>query len=882
MRLPMWRRKQDEELEEEVRTHLEMAVRDRIERGESRSQAEAAARREFGNALLVREVTRDMWGWASLERLSQDVRYALRLLIKSPGFSIVAIATLVLGIGANTALFSVVNGVLLNPLPFAHPEQLVALHESKPNFASGSISFPNFRDWRSQNHTFSAMATARPYAFSLTGLGKAEQVNGRFVSSDLFSVLGVKPVLGRTFATGEDEIGAAPIVVISEGMWKRRFGSAPDVMGRGLTLDGKTYTIVGIVPGSVDMLGRTPQATDVFVPLGQWNNSLLPNRNAGLGLHGIGRMNAGVTLAQARADMERVTGNLAAAYPEDNKGIGATLVPLKQDVVGQVQPVLMVLLGAVGFVLLIACANVGNLLLARSAGRKREFAVRAALGASRTRVVRQLLTESILLAFTGGGLGLLLASWGTRAALAALPVSLPRASEIGMDGRVLAFTAGISILAGVLFGLAPALRTWQPNLHEMLQEGGRGVSGARHRTQSAFVVAQIAMALVLLIGAGLMIRSLVRLWNVNPGFDSRNVLALGLSLPPAMMNAPPDAIRAAFRELNVSVAATPGVRAASVSWGAVPLAGDDERLFWLDGQPKPANSNDMNWALSYVVEPDYLKVMGIQLERGRFFSERDNEHANLVAVVDDVFAAKYFPGQDPIGKRIHLQLDNQVVEIVGVVGHVKQWGLDTDEKRSLRTQMYTPFMQLSDQAMSLSPSGTTVLVRHEGSSAAVLEAIRRTSQRMSAEQVIFAPQTMDEIISATLSTRRFSMVLLATFAGLALTLACIGLYGVVSYAVGQRAHEIGVRMALGAQRADVLRMVLMQGARMAAVGVAIGLAAALALTQLMAGMLYGVKATDPLTFATVAVLLCALALAACYVPARRAMLVDPMRVLRYE
>jgi predicted permease len=875
------KRKREEELGEEVRRHLEMAAQDRVERGATAAEAERAARREFGNVELVREVTRDVWGWGSLERLMQDLRFGLRVMAKSPGFTVVAVLTLALGIGANTALFSIVNGVLLNPLPYPHPEQLVTLRESKPNFATGSISYPNFLDWKKDNRTFASMAIVRGNrSFILTGLGEAEQVNAAFVSSEFFEQLGVNPVLGRMIAPGEDRIGAAPTVMITAGFWKRKFGSAPDVLGKGLTLDGRDYTIIGVIPATFDLLGSL-SSREVYVPIGQWNNPLLMNRAAGLGIHGIGRLKPGVSIEQARADMERVTLNLTAAYPDADKGIGAAVIPFRKWMLGTVQPFLIVLFGAVGFVLLIACVNVANLLLARSTGRTREFAIRAVLGAGRTRVIRQLLTESVLLALAGGGLGLVLAAWGTRAALGMLPTALPRAGEIGLDARVLIFTMASSLLAGILFGLAPALKASQPDLHETLKEGGRGGSATRHRAQGVLVAAEISLALVLLIGAGLMIRTLAALWKVNPGFDANKILTFGVSLPPSMMDASPDAVRAALREVQSKFQSAPGVQAVSFTWGAVPLSADDEWLFWIDGQPKPASANDMNWALDYVVGSDYLKTMGIPLESGRFFTERDDERAARVAVVDEVLANKFFAGQNPIGKRLHLSSTGEIAEIVGVVGHVNQWGLDADDREALRAQMYTPFMQLPDKAMSQSASGLGVLVRSD-KPAMVFESIRQTSNQMSSQQVVYGAQTMNEIIASSLGARRFSMILLGVFAALALVLSSVGIYGVISYLVGQRTHEIGIRMALGAQRKDVLRLVVSEGTRLALAGVGIGIVAALALTRLMANLLFGVSATDPLTFVGVALVLTIVALAACYIPARRAMRVDPIVALRYE
>jgi predicted permease len=692
----------------------------------------------------------------------------------------------------------------------------------------------------------------------------------------------VKPLLGRSFLAGEDEIGAAPIAVISEGLWRRKFASAPDILSKGITLDGNSYSIVGVIPAGPHFpMGSASARREVFVPIGQWKNNLLTSRGAGLGINGIGRLKPGVTIEQARADMTSVSNNLAVAFPDTNKGISARLIPFKQWMVGDIGSLLLVLLASVGFVLLIACVNVANLLLARSTSRTREFAVRSALGASQRRMVRQLLTESLLLAVAGGMLGLMLAAWGTRAALSVLPTALPRTEEIGLDLRVLFFTLAISLLAGILFGLVPALKMSPSRLQETLKEGGRGMSGGRHRVQGAFVVAEMAMALVLLAGAGLMIRSLTRLWGVDPGFNSRNVLTVGLTLPQSMMAASPDAIRAAFREFDHKIASIPGVEAVSQTWGSVPMAGDDEQTFWFEGQPKPANPNDRSWAIDYIVEPGYLKAMEIPLLRGRFFTNQDNEHSPRVVVVDDVFARKYFPNENPVGKRI-LRDDASPEEIVGVVGHVKQWGLDADDTEKLRAQIYIPCMQMPDAFITMQASGSTVIIRSRQAGTGLLDSIRHASQQISSEQIIFNPQTMDQIIADSLAERRFSMILFGAFAALALLLASVGIYGVISHVVGQRTHEIGIRMALGARRLDVLRLILVGAGRVALIGVALGLVCALSLTSLLANRLYGVSPQDPITFVAVPSILIAVALLASYLPARRATKVDPMTALRYE
>ncbi len=872
---------QSREFVEEIESHLQTHVEDNLRSGMSVEEARRQALIKLGGMQQLKENYQQRRSLPMLETLWSDIRFGMRMLRKNPGFTAVAMVTLALGIGGNTAIFSIVNGVLLNPLPFPQPDRLVTLHESKPNFEQGSISYPNFLDWQKDNRTFASMAISRRYAFSFTGRGEAEQLNAEFVSADFFPLLGVNPILGRTFTQAEEQPGAGPVAMISEGLWRRKFDGAADVLGKSMTLDGRAYTIIGVMPARFHLHMPSFHEQDVYAPIGQWSNPLLMKRGAGLGIHGIGRLKPGVTLAQARGDMDEITRGLAATFPDADHGISASMLPLKEQMVGDVRPFLLVLLVAVGFVLLIACVNVASLLMARSSARSREFAVRIALGASRKRVIRQLLTESVLLGVAGGGIGLLLAAWGTHAALGRLPTAVPRAEEISIDFRVLAFTTITSLLAGTLFGLAPALRTSQANPLIALKEGGRGGSG-KHRAQSIFVVVEMAVALVLLIGAGLMVRSLTRLWDVDPGFNPRNVLSFGLNLPPSMMNASPERIRAAFREVDDELASTPGVTAVSQTWGAIPMGSDDEQLFWLDGQPKPASENDMNWALDYIVQPDYLNVMGIALQRGRFITTQDDEHSPLVVVIDDVFAREYFPNRDPIGKRIILNNTGAKREIIGVVGHVKQWGLDLDDTHSLRAQFYLPCMQMPDEFITMAPSGSAVMLRYEGSLSPVVDSLRNTNRQMSSQQVIYAVQTMESLISDSLAARRFAMIVLGVFATLALVLASVGIYGVIAYVVGQRTQEIGIRMALGAQRKNVLYLILWQGARLALAGVCAGIVGALTLTRLMTKLLYGVSATDPVTFAGLALILTTVAIAACWLPARKAMRVDPVVALRYE
>ena len=801
----------------------------------------------------------------------QDLRLGLRMLLKHPGFSAVIVLTLALGIGANVALFSVVNGVLLNPLPLPQPDQLVTISQSKPNFEAGSIPYPNFLDLKKENRAFSAIAISRGFGFSLLGSGEPERVNGRLVSAEFFSVLGVQPVLGRTFAPGEDEPGAPPLVLISAELWQRKFSNASDVVGKALTLDDKSYTVVGVLPANLPIF----RTMDVFVPIGQWNSRALKSRSAALNLQGVGRLKPGVSVEQGEADLDQIMANLALAYPNTNKGHGAKVSPLKERIVGNIGPVLWLLLGAVGFVLLIACVNVSNLLLARSTGRTREFAIRTALGAGRWRLIRQSLTESLLLALTGGTLGLIVAGWGTQAALAALPTTVPRAAEVGLDRRVLLFTVVISLLTGILAGLAPALKTSGWRLSETLKEGGRAASGGHGRAQGLLVAVEMALALVLLIGAGLMIRSLSALWNVDPGFRPDNVWTFGLSLTPAMMEAKPEEIQVALNDLSDRLSATPGVKAISFSDGGVPLQGADDTYFYIEGSPKPQSSSEMHNALVYRVEPGYLTAMGIPLKRGRFFTNQDTDQSPRVVVIDEAFARKHFGDTDPIGKRIYQGDDPQ--QIIGVVGHVKQWSLDADQDQTLQAQLYEPFRQVGSGW-----SGIGVVVRSADGTSLPFDSIRNVVESHNKQNVITKPETMNEVIASSLASRRFAMILLDAFAVVALLLASLGLYGVISYLVGQRTHELGIRLALGARRQHVMALVLGHGMKMALGGIALGLVAAFALTRLLSKMLYGVSATDPATFTIIALLLLIVALLACYMPARRATKVDPLVALRYE
>jgi predicted permease len=807
----------------------------------------------------------------------QDLRFGLRMLTKNPGFAVIAILTLALGIGANTALFSVVNGVLLNPLPFPDPNQLYAVYFKTTAFDQSSISYLNFIDWQKQNHSFAILSAFRSENVNLTGAGEPERLHGHMISADMFPALGIPPILGRNFRPEEDQAGARPVAIIGDGLWKRKFGRSQDVIGRSIALNGQLYTIVGVFPGRLPIFS----ASDIYTPIGQWDDPTFRDRRISMGTNSIGRLKPGVTFAHARADLDSVAQNLAAAYPDADKGTGITLVPLKTDVVGNVRGILLVLLGAVTFVLLIACANVANLLLARSTGRSREFAIRSAIGASPGRVIRQLLTESVLLGVAGGALGLLLAKWGIRAILAALPDALPRADEINMDWHVLLFTAGISILTGIVFGLAPAFKALQSNMHETLKEGGRGGSGTRHRAQSVFVIVEVAMALVLLVGAGLMIRSLVALAKIDPGFDARNVLSFNTSLNSAK-DVTAAQLRANYRESLRQLDVVPGIESSSLIAGSLPMTGDSEVPFWLEGQAKPANENDMPFALFYCVNPGYQAALRIPVQRGRFFTDRDDEHSPAVVVIDANFAHKYFPNENPVGKHLNIGLFDIQPEIVGVVGHVEHWGLGDRGHQTLQVQLYLPVWQVPDKFWPLFANGSGYAARTSGAPLGILNGIRQAIAKADSSAAIFGVTSMQEIVSESISTQRLTMLLLGVFAALALTLSAIGIYGVISYLTGQRIHEIGVRVALGASSQDVLRMVLGEGMRTTLIGVGFGIVAAIGFTRLISQVIYGVGATDPLTFACVAVLLIAVALLACYIPARRAMRVDPMIALRYE
>ncbi|HEV2340870.1 MAG TPA: ABC transporter permease [Candidatus Acidoferrales bacterium] len=879
LRAILHRSRTERDMDAELRSHIDSYAEDLLRSGLPRAEALRRARLEFGGLERVKEECRESRGISFVESLAQDLRFGLRMLRKSPGFTAVAVLTLALGIGANTAMFSIVDGVLLKPLAYSQPDQLVSLRVKASNGDEIGVSYPNFLDWQISNKTFSSIAAYFPDDFTLSLGDKPERLHGERVSSSFFSLLSVQPLLGRVYTANEDQLGAAPVALISARLWARKFGSSKGILGKAITLSGTQYTVIGVLPASFCKSFFTDDRYDVYIPIGISNDSLLRDRKNHT-VEVVARLKAGATLAQADADIATIDQALAREYP-DSSGSGIALIPLKRDIVGDVQPLLLMLLGGVGFVLLIACTNVANLLMVRAAGRKAEFALRAALGARQGRMVRQVLTESVLVALCGGALGLLFAVWGTQAALSALPAALPRAVEIGLDTRVLFFTAAVSLLAGILFGLSPALRASRVDVNHALKECSRGFGGGHRKIQSILVVGEMASAMMLIIGAGLMIRSLNRLWRVDPGFDPNHALTFKILLP-ASVSASAARTRVYLEQLRENLDALPGVEASSATMD-LPLSGQFPALpFWLEGQPKPSSMMSMDIALFYAVEPEYFSAMGIPLQRGRLLSLHDDERSPFVIVIDDVFAHQFFGDQDPIGKRVNLTFGFPQAQIVGIVRHVKHSGLDSDAAQPIRAQFYCRLVQLHDTDIQGISGNLSVVMRTKGAPMAMVGPVQRTLEKMSGDQVMYDERSMSEVVSDSLAAKRFSMILLSVFAALALALASMGIYGVVSYVAAQRTHEIGIRLALGARPGDILRLVMRQGATLALVGVAIGLVAALGLTRLIKSMLFGVSPTDSLTFAGVAILLTLVALLACYIPARRAMRVDPMVALRYE
>ncbi|HMY72341.1 MAG TPA: ABC transporter permease [Blastocatellia bacterium] len=810
-----------------------------------------------------------------METLWQDLRQGVRALLKQPAFTFVAIFALALGIGANTAIFSVVNAVLLQALPYRQADGLVTVWENnkRRGNAQNVINLGNYFDWKEQNQVFEDMATFFDTNANLTGSGEPEEIPSQIASANLFSVLGVTPMLGRGFTPDDGKDGAPRVVVLSYGLWQRRFGGESSVIGRKIILNNNETTVVGVLPPDFTWHVRngsmTRKVAEMWTPW-QMNEGMRQRR--GRFAMAVARLKPGVSPEQAQAEMNVLSNRLEQQY-EFNKNWGINVVPLRTQFTGEIRLALIVLLCAVGLVLLIACANVANLLLVRAAARQREIAVRAALGANRLRVIRQLLTESLVLAAAGGAAGLVLAWWGTDLLVKLSPPELLGQAQAKINLPVLGFTLGVSLLTGLIFGLAPAFETTRLNLTESLKDGGKNVGGSSrsHRLRNALVVTEVALALVLLIGAGLLIRSFARLQAVNPGFNVENVLTMKVGLPGRKYDTDQKII-GFYRQALAEMQTLPGVESAgAVSFLplAAPHAGTNIEI---EGRPKLPPGQQLGTGV-IVTDANYFKTMQIPLKRGRLYTNQEAAEMRHVVVVNESFARKNFPGEDPLGKRvvIYMKDDNQPCEIIGVVGDTKHMTLDAESQPI----SYWPHSELAYNSMSF-------VLRTKGEATAVAAAAREVIRKLDPEQPVADVRTMESLLGRVVARQRFNTLLLTIFAGVAALLAAVGIYGVMAYSVAQRTHEIGVRLALGARKADVLRLVVKRGMTLSLAGVGIGLAASFALTRLMAALLFNVGATDPLTFAGVPVLLVLIALLACWLPARRAAKVDPMVALRYE
>ena len=826
-----------------------------------------------------------------MDSILHDIRYGVRTLVRAPGFTAVVIIVLALGIGANTAIFTVVNAVLLRSLPYPDSDHLVMLWETNPRFQIGIDTLPvtagDFVDWKEQNDVFEHISAFGARRFNLTGMGEPEQIGGVSVSANFFRLMGVEPIssppsggryAGRAFRDEDAQPGAGHVVVISYALWQRRFAGQLDVIGKTLTLDGESYTVIGVAPEGFQFprakelpyfVGVATQ-TDLWKPM-TLSDDFINKKRIDHQLCVIARLKPGVTTERAQAVMTAIAARLEQSLPDSNQGVGVRVVPLAEQVTGNVRPALLVLMSAVALVLLIACANIANLMLARSLARHKEFAIRTALGASRGRVVRQLLTEALLLSLTSALLGTLLSLWGVKAMLSLFGENLPRVHEISVDVRVLGFTVAIALLTSVLFGLTPALQASKLNLNESLKEGARGVSGgARHnQVRSALVISEVALSLVLLVGAGLAIKSLAGLLNVDPGFKADNTITMRIALLGSKY--PTDRQIAFFQEVNRRVEALAGVQSIGLISSA-PLSGG---VYAGGFSIEDKTTSDENLAADRrMISPDYFNAMGIPLIKGRSFTDRDQPTSTGVALVSESWARRFLPDEDPIGKRIKLggrDSSRPWLSIVGIAGDVRDTAVESDAKPCV----YLPYPQLPS-------SGMSVVVRAGFDPKALIPAIRDEVWAIDKDQPVTDIKTMDQYVADSVSPRRLNALLLGVFASLALVLASVGIYGVMAYSVTQRVHEIGIRMALGAQKTDVLRLVIAKGLTLTVIGMAIGSLAAVALTRAMKSILFGVSATDPLTYAAVAVLLAGLALLACWLPARRAANVDPMVALRCE
>jgi putative ABC transport system permease protein len=866
LRALLRRSQAERELDDELRHHIERQTEQNIRLGMSPEDARYAAQRAFGGVEQAKERSRDSRGVRWFEELWQDLRYGARMLAKNPGFTLIAVLTLALGIGANTAIFSVVNAVLLRPLPYPEPDQLswVWLDNRREGIHEDITSFPNFVDWRDQNQVFQGLAGVNGWAPSLTGMGEPEELRGASVSANFFALMDVNPMLGRGFLPAEEEDGHDQVVVISHGLWQRRFGGALNVINQTLNLSGRGYTVVGIMPPGFQF----PTKAELWKPLAPTAQTRAA-RNS-LWLQVFGRIKSGVTRAQAQAEMDVIARRLEEQYPGVNRGFGINVVPMHEQLVGKARPALMVLLAAVACVLLIACANVANMLLSRAAARQREIAVRAALGASRWRIVRQLLTESVLVAVLGGVLGLLLAVWGLELLRALGPADLPRLENIGVDGRALAFTLTLSFLTGLVFGLAPALQTAKLGLNEILKEAGQSKAGG-HRLRKLLVVSEITLALVLLIGGGLMIRSSWLLQQVEPGFNPERLLTARLSLPRSRYPEGPQVI-AFYQQVSERLATQPGVLAVGATSSVMMEKMHQAGRFTIEGRPVEPQAQRPE--LPYdAVTPGYFKTMGIPFVKGREFTEQDTGQVP-VTIINETMARRFWPGEDPLGKRFkfgNLDSNNPWLTIVGVAHDVKRLGLDTP----VRIECYVPHRQLPTRSMEL-------VMRTTASPLTMSRPVRAAVWTLDKDLPITKLLTIENVLRETVAPRHFNMLLLGLFAAVALFLAAVGIYGVMSYVVTQRTREIGIRMALGAQSRDVLNLVIGQGMKLTLIGVLIGSGGALALTRLMKTLLFGVSATDPLTYLVIALLLMLVALLACWIPAWRATKVDPLVALKYE
>jgi putative ABC transport system permease protein len=857
-----------QDIDEEMRAHIEMEAEANRERGMSPDEARLSAMKSFGNLGSLRDHAYEVRGGGFVETLLQDLRYSSRMLLKHPGFTLIAVLTLGMGIGANTAIFSIVNAVLLRPFPYKAPEQLVTVGEG---VAGGSVSYPNFVDWREQSTAFESVSAVRENEnYNLSGTGEPERLQGRLVSAGFLNLLGAQPVLGRDLLPEDDRPGATPAVIISYGLWSRRFGNDPGIVGKQITLNNQSYTIIGVT--SQDF--QYGLEADVSFPIGL-SAERFRKRGADPGINVLARLKPNVSQQQAETESNVIYARLEKQYPDSNTGRRVYLMSLHENFVGSVRQPLLILLGAVGLVLLIACANVANLLLVRASARKREMSVRVALGASRSRIIRQLLTESFMLAMIGAVLGILLAYWGTSFIAHQLPDGIPRLAEANVDVRVLAFTFAVSVITGILFGLAPALQASRLNLTDALKEGDRGSSGGRQHVRSLLVVCEVALTLTLLVGAGLLIQSFRRVLQVDPGFRPQNLLTMQVSVNN------PDGQQVAnfFQQLQENVRRLPGVKSVAVSNG-LPLGVANHPIFIITGRPLPEKGREPA-GIRYTVSPDYFQTMGIELLKGRLFNQLDKPDTPAVVIIDEALAQQHFQNEDPIGKHLAQSTSGTPsYEIVGVVRHVEHDNLDGQATRT--PQFYLNFNQIPPERLPGFTRRINLLTRTDVDPSSLAPAVRSQILSLNKDQAVFNVRTMERIVGQSVAPRRFSMLLLTAFAFVALALASIGIYGMMSYAVAQRTREIGLRMTLGAQRGNVLRMVIGQGMKLAFAGVALGLVASLALTRTMKTLLFGVSATDPLTFVSLAMLLSLVALLACWVPARRATKVDPMVALRYE